>query len=91
MGEAVDRLVVKLSAGDIVSLAPRQFSSETRDKLAKRNVAMPDGSFPIPDKDALRRAIQSIGRAKDPAAAKRHIVKRAKALGATDMLPDGWM
>lgn len=51
---------------------------------------MPDGSFPIPDKDALRRAIQSIGRAKNPDAVKRHIKKRAKALGATDMLPDDW-
>ncbi len=82
MGEAVDRLTVKL--------APRQFSSETRDKLAKRNVAMPDGSFPIPDKDALRRAIQAIGRAKNRAAVMAHIKRRAKAMGATDMLPEDW-
>jgi hypothetical protein len=97
MGEAVDRLIAELSAGervvtreDLVALAPRQFFNETRDKLAQRNVAMPDGSFPIPDKDALRRAIRAIGRAKDRSAAMAHIKRRAKALGATDMLPDNW-
>ena len=82
MGEAVDRLVLKL--------ATREFPAKARDKMASKGVAMPDGSFPIPDKDALRRAIQSIGRAKNPAAAKAHIKKRAAALGATDMLPEDW-
>jgi hypothetical protein len=70
--------------------APREFSDERRQDLASSGVAMPDGSYPIPDKDALRRAIQSYGRAKDPAAVKAHIIKRAKALGATDMLPEDW-
>jgi len=53
---------------------------------------MPDGSYPIPDKDALRRAIQAIGRAPEEkrAAVKAHIKRRAKALGAMDMVPDGW-
>ena len=66
------------------------FSDTSREKMAGRGVAMPDGSYPIPDKDALRRAIASYGRASDPAAVKRHIIKRAKALGATDMLPEDW-
>ncbi len=70
--------------------APRTFSDTSREKMADKGVAMPDGSYPIPDKGALRRAIQSFGRAKDPAAVKQHIIKRAKALGATDMLPEGW-
>lgn len=75
---------------DSLELSPRLFSKKTRDKAADKGVALPDGSFPIPDKDALKRAIQSIGRAKDQAAAKAHIKKRAAALGATDMLPDDW-
>ena len=70
--------------------APRTFSDTSREKMAGRGVAMPDGSYPIPDKDALRRAIASYGRAKDPEAVKRHIIKRAKALGATDLLPAEW-
>lgn len=73
-----------------LALAARKFGQETRDKYADSAVALPDGSYPIPDKDALRRAIQSIGRAKDPAKAKAHIKKRAKALGAESMLPDDW-
>jgi len=71
-------------------LMDRDFSSETRQKMAKSGVAMPDGSFPIPDKDALRRAIAAYGRASNKAAVKRHIIKRARALGATDMLPADW-
>ncbi len=71
-------------------MATREFSDTSREKMAGRGVAMPDGSYPIPDKDALRRAIASFGRAKDPAAVKRHIIKRARALGAVDMLPEDW-
>lgn len=73
-----------------VAAESRDFSTDTRKKLAGSGAAMPDGSYPIPDKDALRRAIQSIGRAKNQAATRRHIIKRARALGATDMLPDDW-
>lgn len=81
MGEAVDRLI---------ALSNREFSTKVREKYSDKGIAMEDGSFPIPDKDALRRAIQSIGRAKDPAKAKAHIKRRARALGATDMIPEGW-
>jgi|GEM_PF-5331822 len=70
--------------------AKREFSPERREDYAERGVAMPDGSFPIPDKDALRRAIASFGRASNPAAVRAHIIRRARALGATDMLPDDW-
>ena len=70
--------------------APREFSADAREAMAGEGVAMPDGSYPIPDRGALKRAIQSFGRATDPAAVKRHIVKRARALGAEAMLPEGW-
>src|SRR5512138_116020 len=63
---------------------------KTRMKMAKKGIAMPDGSYPIPDVSHLKAAIQAIGRAKDPEATKRHIIKRAKALGRTDLLPADW-
>lgn len=66
------------------------YTEKDRKKLAKRGEAMPDGSFPIPDKTHLKKAIQSFGRADDPAAVKKWIVKRARALDAVDMLPDSW-
>lgn len=68
----------------------REFTGEQRDRLAKQGKAMDDGSFPIVNVDDLRNAIQAIGRAKNPAAAKRHIIRRARALGRTDLLPDDW-
>lgn len=48
-------------------------------------------SFPIETKADLKNAIQSIGRAKDPAAAKAHIIRQARKLGADDLIPDGWV
>lgn len=70
----------------------RDFSTDVRQKYAKSGIALPDGSYPIPDKDALRRAVQAFGRAKpgQRAAVRRHIIKRARALGATDLLPEDW-
>lgn len=68
----------------------RDFSTEEREKLAEEGKALPDGSFPIVNKEDLKNAIKLRGNASDPGKAKRHIIKRARALGATDMLPDEW-
>jgi hypothetical protein len=73
-----------------VLLMARDIPQNTRKKMAKKGTAMPDGSFPIANASDLRNAIQAIGRAKDPAAAKSHIKRRAKALGLSDLIPDGW-
>ena len=62
----------------------KDYTPEARELLAKKGLALPDGSFPIKDEGDLKNAIRAIGRAKDPAAAKAHIIKRAKALGATN-------
>lgn len=68
----------------------RMFSTEVRSKLADEGAALEDGSFPIPDKDALRRAIMAYGRTRPEKRASviAHIRRRAKALGAEDMVPD---
>lgn len=68
----------------------REFTSERREELAEEGKAMPDGSFPIVTADDLKNAIQAVGRAKDIAAARAHIKKRAKALDREDLLPDSW-
>ena len=51
---------------------------------------MSDGSFPISDTADLKKAIKALGRAKNSDAAKRHIIKRARALKAVSMLPESW-
>lgn len=66
------------------------FSVKERDKLADEGEAMPNGSYPIRNKQDLKDAIKSIGRAKDPASTKRWITRRAKALGMTEYLPESW-
>lgn len=68
----------------------KEFSSKRRDKMASKGTALPDGSYPIESKRDLANAISSYGRAKNPEIVKRWIKKRAKALGACDMIPQNW-
>jgi len=70
------------------SLNEREYSDEERMELAKKGLALDDGSFPIKDLADLKNAIQAYGRAKDQATAAKFIAKRAKALGAEDLIPD---
>ena len=66
-------------------------TEDDRRDMAKSGIALPDGSYPIPNKSFLSKAVQAYGRARDKAAAKRHIIKRARALNATSSLPEGWL
>ncbi len=68
----------------------RQFTGKERETAAKKKQAMPHGGFPIKNRSDLANAIKAVGRAKDPEAAKAHIKRRAKALGAEFMIPDEW-
>lgn len=67
----------------------RTFSTDVRKKYSAFGVAMSNGSYPIPDSDALSRAVSSFGH-NATAAVKDHIKKRAAALGLTSKLPDDW-
>jgi len=61
-------------------------------KGARKTIMKRDGGeFAIETASDLKKAIQAIGRAGDPAVAKAHIISRAKTLGATDILPEGWV
>lgn len=68
----------------------RDYSDKQRRAMAARGQAMKDGSFPIADRADLRNAIQSVGRASNYEAAKKHIIRRARALGLTELLPEEW-
>ena len=68
----------------------RDYSTDARRRMAESGEAMPDGSFPIANRADLRNAIQSVGRASNYEAARRHIISRARALGAEGMLPEDW-
>lgn len=68
----------------------RNFNTPERKKLAKTGSALPDGSFPIKNAEDLKNAIKLAGKAKNIAAAKAHIKRRAKVLALTNMIPAGW-
>ena len=68
----------------------RKFSDKERAAAADSGEAMPDGSYPIKNASDLQNAVQAYGRAKDKKATKKHIKRRAKALGRQDLLPDKW-
>lgn len=67
-----------------------ELDTEERRKLADQGKALPDGSFPIRNREDLQDAIQSYGRAKDKAEVKRWIKRRARELNAEKELPDDW-
>lgn len=70
----------------------KSFTAEQRQEMARSGEALTDGSYPIPDREYLERAIHAVGRGKNNShgAIRAHIVKRAKALGAESLLPDTW-
>ena len=73
-----------------VDMDKRDYSTAARERMAGAGTAMPDGSFPIANRADLMNAIRSVGRAKDYGKAKAHIISRARALNAMDMLPEDW-
>jgi hypothetical protein len=80
----------RLMAEVLTMAEGREFKQKERKDLADKGKALPDGSFPINSEQDLKNAIRAVGRAADPAAAKRHIKKRAKALGLESLIPAGW-
>jgi len=67
------------------------FTDDQRKRLASQGKAMSDGSYPIRNKEDLSNAIRAVGRGNaDHDAIRRHIIKRAIALGAREMIPRTW-
>jgi HK97 family phage prohead protease len=72
-----------------------KYSSDDLKDLAKSGKAMknPDGdpSYPVADEADVKAAIKAVGRGSaDHDAIRAHIMKGAKALGLSDLIPDNW-
>jgi hypothetical protein len=83
------------SSNDVITRAESTFGYITRAKreeYANKGWALPDGSFPIKTKDDIKAAIHAYGRAKEEhkAAVRKHIIKRARQLKVSDLIPENW-
>jgi hypothetical protein len=72
-----------------------KYSADDMKSMVSKGQAMKnangDPSYPIADVSDLKKAILAVGRGKaNHDAIRRHIIKRAKALGAMDLIPDNW-
>jgi hypothetical protein len=69
-----------------------KISEEERMKLAEEGKALPDGAYPIRNVEDLKNAIQAYGRSKpsERKMVRKHIIKRARQLKQSDLIPDEW-
>ena len=75
---------------DPLDFVKRKFNTKERMHAAEMGHAMPDGSYPINTKDDLSNAIRTFGLGGSDPKVKAHIKRRARALGAEDMIPENW-
>ena len=62
-----------------------------RKHKAATGAAMPNGSYPIANEADLDKAIHAVGRGgSSHDAIRRHIISRARSLGASSKIPDNW-
>jgi hypothetical protein len=92
MGDQMAAIDAMEAALPIVQTAAAGYSQQERDDLARRGLAMADGSFPIGRCSDVRPAINSMGRG-DAATPeiKAHIISAAKQLDCVSELPPDWI
>jgi len=71
--------------------ARAKYTADELRTMAKNGQAMEDQSYPIADAEDLSNAIHAVGRGgADHDMIRRHIIKRAAALGLSDQIPENW-
>jgi hypothetical protein len=90
MGDLLMVKSIEFINANVMLKALPQYDAQSRQKMAETGIALPDGSFPIPDEAHLHAAIRLVGQAADPQSAMNHIIERAKAMGMEEALPPAW-
>ncbi|NUP47544.1 MAG: hypothetical protein HOW97_09575 [Catenulispora sp.] len=89
--EAAQRQATQATELTHEQLVKAKYDTDDLKRMAANGQAMEDESYPIVDREDLENAIHAVGRGgADHDAIRRHIERRAKALGATSMIPDNW-
>jgi hypothetical protein len=83
------------SIAEPAELVKGKYSAGEKRQMLREGKAIPNAkgqpSYPIGDKDDLGKAIDAVGRGNaDHDAVRRHIIRAAKRLDATDMIPETW-
>jgi len=90
--EAADQIPTEW--GDAITAASGSPSTDEMAALGKKGQALrnEDGSYSYPTRNRgeLAKAFQAYGRARNKVAAKRYLLRRARSLHATDLIPDSW-
>lgn len=82
--------------GNINTSDAASLNTAARKYAASQGWAMPDGSYPIRPANLhgasdLSKAVHAVGRGGGSHdSIRRHIMKRARALGLSDQIPQGW-
>jgi hypothetical protein len=70
--------------------------AKERRAAARTGAALPDketgGRYPVRNREDLGKAIRAVGRStkSSHSIVRKHIMRRARALGLTSMIPDNW-
>jgi HK97 family phage prohead protease len=68
-----------------------KYTQDERDKAAEKGEAMDGGKYPVKDEDDLKKSVKAVGRGNaDHDVIRKFIMKRAKALGLSKLIPDNW-
>jgi hypothetical protein len=79
-----------------MATTPVHETAEGRKKAAAKGAALPSKSggaprYPTPNVAYLKKAIKAVGRGKgDHAVIRRYLIRRARALNASNLIPDNW-
>jgi hypothetical protein len=79
-----------------MAATPAAETAEGRRKAKAKGAALPSKSggaprYPTPNVAYLKKAIKAVGRGSgDHAVIRRYLIRRAKALGASNLIPDNW-
>lgn len=91
---SVRRMPTQVADGKSADIQPQdaeKYSTDDRKQMASKGQALDDGSYPIADEEDLHNAIHAVGRGgADHNAIRKHIIKRAAALGKSSAIPDNW-
>lgn len=81
-----------VTKSDYESIVKAKYNADDLKRMAGNGQAMEDESYPIADEADLDNAIHAVGRGENNShnAIRRHIIARAKSLGASSEIPDNW-